>query len=104
MNQFTDNPKVCRHLKPILDYISASGGKITFSGQAWDKNCRLWVYFDVVINCEALKSRFKLDDCIKIHEHVGTHSGSERGLVCEFHHDGIMGVHPRFARSEKVVV
>jgi hypothetical protein len=34
------------------------------------------------------------DVVIQLHDHRGTHDGSERGIVCTMHNDAIMGPHP----------
>jgi tetratricopeptide (TPR) repeat protein len=85
--------QVCEHLRPVKDYIVANGGKITFAGQAWSNNCRLWVYFDVILDAAALKDRFALPDCVAVHEHRGKFDGAEQGLVCNAHQDAVMGPH-----------
>ena len=99
----SNETKICLHLKPVYDYVQAAGGGITYQGNAWSKNCRLWIYFDVVLDCSLLKSKLNLNDCIEIHEHIGTHDGQERGFVCKIHQDGIMGIHPKFATGEKTI-
>ncbi len=93
------SPVVCPHLIPVAEYLLAHGAKITYVGQAWSSNCRLWVYYDVVLDCEALIRRFELPPLVKMHEHKGAHEGSECGLYCEEHHDGLMGVHPEYAKG-----
>jgi hypothetical protein len=76
---------------------------VKYVGKAWSNNSRTWVYLDALLDCEQLQAKFKLEDCVKVHEHLGTHSGSERGLLCEIHSDGIMGVHPKSATNEKII-
>lgn len=88
--------EICDHLRSIEDHIKSKGFQETFRGKAWSGNCRTWVYFEVVLDCEALIKRFGFLECVKVHEHIGTHSGTEMGLVCEIHQDGIMGLHPKF--------
>jgi hypothetical protein len=92
-------PEVCEHLRPLLQYLVSQGGKITFAGQPWSHNCRMWVYFDAVLDCESLQQRFALPATVTLHDHRGTHDGAERGLVCEEHHDALMGIHPEYAAS-----
>ena len=89
--------KICEHLRQLEDHIKSKGFQETFRGKAWSDNCRTWVYFDVVLDCDALIKRFGFPDCVKEHEHIGTHIGTEIGLVCEIHQDGVMGIHPKFS-------
>lgn len=84
---------VCEHLTPVKEYILSQGAKVTFAGQAWSKNCRMWIYFDVFLDAPALIRRFQLPPCVTEHEHRGTHDGQEYGLVCEEHQDALMGYH-----------
>lgn len=85
---------ICDHLRPVVDHCRAAGGVVTFAGQAWSSNCHVWVYFDAVLDAEALRRRFELPACVHLHSHRGTHDGAEHGLVCDEHHDGVMGRHP----------
>ena len=84
-------PTVCDHLQPLLNHLLASGAKITFAGQAWSRNCRMWVYFDRILDLPALEKQFPLPPCVSRHSHRGTHEGSETGLVCHEHHDALIG-------------
>jgi hypothetical protein len=81
----------CEHLRPLEQAIIAAGIRETFRGQAWSNDCREWVYFDCVIDVDAVRRRFALDACVTEHSHHGTHDGEERGLVCKQCHDGVMG-------------
>ncbi|MDB5304672.1 MAG: hypothetical protein JWM97_2221 [Phycisphaerales bacterium] len=92
-------PVICEHLQPVLQYLLEQGGRITFSGQPWSRNCRMWVYFDAVLDCQALQKRFALPATVIPHDHRGTHDGAERGLVCSEHHDAVIGIHPEYAAS-----
>ena len=66
-------------------------------------NCRTWIYFDgVILDPPALKRRFNLPDCVEPHEYVDIKAGNEQGLICNVHHDGLMGPHPS-ARTLKIV-
>jgi hypothetical protein len=85
---------VCDHLRPVEDYLQSLGRKITSSGQPWTQNCRFWVYFDAVLDCEALKKKFALPDVVEIDGNDDPRSGRERGLVCTADHDAVMGFHP----------
>jgi len=85
---------VCDHLRPVEDRLRALGRKITSSGQPWTQNCRYWVYFDAVLDCEGLKKRFALPAVVEIDGNDDPRSGRERGLVCTADHDAVMGFHP----------
>lgn len=81
----------CPHLAPLEAALTASGARETFRGQAWSDNCREWVYFDVVLDVEALQKRFPFGPEIEIHENNDPRSGTERGFVCRNCNDGVMG-------------
>jgi hypothetical protein len=85
---------VCEHLLPVQQALMADGAKIQYCGQPWSSNCHIWVYFDRALNCEGLIIAHALPECVQIHDHRGTHDGSERGLVCTEHQDGLMGRYP----------
>ncbi|HWE95551.1 MAG TPA: hypothetical protein VG269_16420 [Tepidisphaeraceae bacterium] len=97
MEEQPQHPNICEHLRPLLQYLLNQGAKITFAGQAWAHDCRVWVYFDGVLECEALHKRLSLPATVIIHDHRGTHAGAERGLVCQEHHDALIGIHPDYA-------
>jgi hypothetical protein len=84
----------CEHLLPLETALAAAGFKETFRGAAWSQNCREWVYFDCILQRDVIRKAFELADCVKDHEHRGTHDGQESGFVCEMHHDAIVGHHP----------
>jgi hypothetical protein len=85
---------LCEHLAPAERYILGQGAKVVSCCRPWSENCHIWVYFDTMLDCEALIQGLGLDACVVIHDHRGTHEGSERGLVCSAHHDGLIGPHP----------
>ena len=96
---------VCEHLRPVETYIREQGGRVTYVGSPWSRNCRNWVYFEgVVLDGESLRRRFGLPDFIVVHAHLGTHDGHEQGLVCEQHHDALIGPHPQMASPGAKVV
>ncbi len=95
--------EVCEHLAPLERYILSTGEQEIFRGKAWSDKSRIWVYFDVVLNVDALRENLALADCVKVHEHVGTHNGTELGLVCEIHNDGIMGANPKFSLARREI-
>jgi hypothetical protein len=82
---------VCDHLRPLEDLLVSQGSTITFAGQAWSSNCRHWIYFDTVLDCEGLRARLGLPACVTVHENNDPRSGCERGFVCTQDHDAIMG-------------
>jgi hypothetical protein len=95
--------RVCEHLEPLRQYLLEQRAAIVSAGQAWSRNCRLWMYFDVVLDVEALRARFALPGFVVVHIHRGTHDGAEQGLVCNAHHDGLMGGHPEVATAARVI-
>jgi hypothetical protein len=95
---------ICEHLKPVEDYIRSLGIRVRAMGSYWSHNCRTWVFFEnAMLDAEALKTKFNLPDFVSGHTHLGTHDGSEHGLVCDRDHDALMGVHPDDAQTARVV-
>jgi len=89
---------LCEHLAPVAASLRRSGANLMSLCRPWSKNCHLWAYFDKMLDCERLIAEFRLPPCVSIHDHRGTHDGSERGLVCDVHNDGVMGPHPTSLR------
>ncbi len=85
---------MCSHLKPLEEYLITQGANEIYRGQVWSKNCREWIYFDVVLDPKSLKERFHFDETITIHNYKDIKVGSELGLVCDICKDAIMGIHP----------
>ena len=49
------NPPLCEHLQPLLDEILSKGIKVGYSGMAWSKNCRTWIYLEnTLLDCDAI--------------------------------------------------
>jgi hypothetical protein len=95
---------LCEHLQPAEQYVRDHGGRVISSGRPWSANCHVWVYFDTILDCDGLIKGLGLAPCVQTHDHRGTHDGSERGIVCTVHHDGVMGPHPADAPvSAKIV-
>ena len=90
---------LCEHLRQAESYIRDKGGRVVSVGRPWSANCRTWVYFDTMLDPESLISGLHLDACVQVHDHRGTHDGSERGIVCTIHNDGVMGPHPEDASN-----
>ena len=86
---------ICEHLRSLEQELLAASVRETYRGQAWTDNCREFVYFDCLLDREALRERLRLPDCVKDSDHLGTHSGEEYGFTCSVCLDGIMGLHPR---------
>jgi hypothetical protein len=85
---------LCEHLAPAEQYLRGQGAKLITCCRPWSANCHIWAYFDALLDCERLIQTLSLNPCVNIHDHRGTHDGSERGLVCTVHHDGVIGLHP----------
>ncbi|MBA4020454.1 MAG: hypothetical protein C0483_25110 [Pirellula sp.] len=84
---------LCEHLVELERALLAAGIRETYRGQPWSSNCREWVYFACYLDLPALRQRFAFDECVRDHEHRGTHDGQEAGLVCFACCDAVMGVH-----------
>jgi len=91
----------CEHLIELETAIKAAGFEETYRGAAWSENCREWVYFDCILELDAIRRKFELAVCVHDHAHRGTHDGSEAGLVCDVHKDALMGHHPEASAGEK---
>jgi len=94
---------VCEHLRPLEDDLLAKKRAITFAGQPWSANCRHWIYFDAVLDCESLRKRLKLADCVAVHENDDPRSGREKGLVCHGCKDAVIGIHPGDAKGREAI-
>ena len=88
------NVPICEHLEPVRRYLLEQGAWITYAGTPWSRNCRTWFYVDRIIDPAALIAELNLPPCVTAHVHRGTHDGSEQGLVCSEHHDGVIGPLP----------
>lgn len=82
---------VCAHLAALENALLQSGARETARGQLWSKNCREWVYFDVVLDMPALRTRFAFAGCVQAHENLDPRSGTERGFECTACKDAVMG-------------
>jgi len=82
---------VCSHLAALEQALLAACRKEAYRGQPWSKNCREWVYFDVVFDLPALRERFAFPTCVEDSENLDPKSGQERGLYCARCHDAVMG-------------
>jgi hypothetical protein len=82
---------LCEHLKDVETDLIKAGIAETYRGTPWSKNCREWVYFDIVLDVDKMKEQYEFDSCVVIHENLDPKSGQERGLFCELCHDAIMG-------------
>jgi len=94
---------VCEHLRVLEDELVAGKRTMTSAGQAWSSNCRYWIYFDVLLDCDAIKRRLKLGNGITVHVNDDPRSGREQGLVCDACHDAIVGLHPLDGKGRAVI-
>ena len=83
---------VCEHLSELENALLTYGAEETYRGQAWSDNCREWVYFDVVLDIDALQSQFSFPKCVEVHENLDERSGTERGFYCVQCKDAVMGL------------
>jgi hypothetical protein len=90
---------LCEHLQAAEKYVRDQGGRVVSTGRPWSANCHIWVFFDTILDSDRLIQGLGLDPCVQVHDHRGTHDGSERGIVCSIHHDGLMGPHPSDASA-----
>lgn len=88
---------LCEHLQPAERLLREAGAKLSSLCRPWSDNCHLWAYYDAVLDCDRILQTVQLDPCVQIHDHRGTHDGSEYGLVCTVHRDALMGAHPQDA-------
>jgi hypothetical protein len=88
---------VCEHLSSLEKELIHKGVEETFRGKAWSHGTREWGYFNCTfVDLNKTIKRLKLNnDVVKIHSHLGTHSGQEHGLKCILCQDAIMGIHPK---------
>ncbi len=82
---------LCEHLIELENALKEAGFVETCRGQVWTRNCREWVYFDVVMDIDKIRQDFALAPCVHMHENLDPKSGTERGLVCDTCRDAIMG-------------
>ena len=89
----------CEHLKPVEEKLKSEDVSEIFRGKPWSNIKGIWVYFDCYLLPNKLIESLSLPQCVKKHEHLGTHDGSELGLVCEACDCGVMGLHPSARKS-----
>ena len=106
LNELYKDTGLCEHLQAAEKYVREQGCRVISTAQPWSANCHVWVYFDVLLDCDRLIKGLGLASCVRVHDHRGTHDGSECGIVCTIHNDGIMGPHPADASptTRKVTV
>jgi hypothetical protein len=83
---------VCAHLAALENELIAAGVRETARGQVWSQNCREWVYFDAVLELDALAARLAFDVCVEVHQNLDPRSGLESGFVCRRCNDAVMGL------------
>lgn len=89
--QASETQLLCDCLALLESELIARGAPETYRGQAWSDNCREWVYFDVVLDTDALAARFDFPASVTVHENTDPKSGLERGFYCNQHQDAVMG-------------
>lgn len=82
---------VCEHLAELEQRLLNAGAKETYRGTPWGKNCREWVYYDVILDVDALRTNLRLPDFVEVHENTDERSGLEKGFYCSLCHDAVMG-------------
>lgn len=85
---------LCEHLLEAEAHLRGLGAVETYRGQPWTDNCREWVYVDRVVDLAALRDAVGLADCVELHQNLDPRSGTEQGLFCTIHLDGLMGPLP----------
>jgi len=78
-------------LKRIAKYLSKNGSEITYYGKAWSNMETNWIYFDIVLNIDKLKTKFNWAENVVISENLDLKSGLERGLLDNETGEGLMG-------------
>lgn len=78
-------------LREVATYLVSQNVPITFYGRSWTKQTSDWLYFDTVLDLEALKKQFQWGDYIQIHENLDPKSGTERGIIDTQTGEGIIG-------------
>ena len=78
-------------LQAIAKQLLRQNHRITYFGKAWGKPKGNWVYFDTVLEVEALKNEFQVGEHIIIHENLDPRSGTERGFFDTNTEEGLMG-------------
>jgi hypothetical protein len=91
----SDELAVCVHLQAVEQALQGAGFRETYRGQPWTDQCRNWVYFDRIVPVEELLERQLYDpEIVTVHRNLDQRSGTEMGLYCSEHHDGLMGPLP----------
>ncbi len=94
---------MCEHLSSLDAELKQRGIRETFRGQPWSENCREWVYYDCLLDTNAIRKRLKLPECVSVHVNDDPRSGLEAGFVCDLCHDAVMGAHHDVAAGKPVV-
>ena len=95
---------MCEHLIKLEEYLDTKNIRETYRGRAWSKNCRIWIYYDCILDINSLKERFKFDECVRVHEYNDIKVGSERGFICIKCNDAIMGKRPVDDNKNSIIV
>ncbi len=94
---------MCEHLEKLDQDLKSKGIKETFRGQAWGDGTREWVYYDCLLDLEAVRKRYNFPSFVIIHINDDNKSGMEAGFYCELCTDGVMGHHPHFGKGKTLV-
>jgi hypothetical protein len=68
---------LCEHLQPVERLLHEAGANPFSLCRPWSDNCHLWAYYDAVLDCDHILQTVRLDACVRIHDHRGTHDGAE---------------------------
>ncbi len=94
---------MCEHLEKLAGYLRTRGIRETYRGQVWTENCREWIYFDCVLDIQALESKLGFDPCVRSFRNDDARSGREAGFYCELCKDAIVGFHPDDAEGKVLI-
>ena len=79
-----------KELRKLAKKLKKKGHRVTFVGKAWSKQTANWIYFDTVLDIEALQSKYSLGDHIEVHQNLDPRSGKERGFIDTQTGEGLM--------------
>ncbi|MBN1998586.1 hypothetical protein JW935_13590 [candidate division KSB1 bacterium] len=86
---------VCHHLYEFENHILELNVEETARGKLWTKMQGEWVYFRCYIDKESVMEKIRHSEFLQWSEHLGTHEGSEAGIICIKCQCGVMGLHPK---------
>jgi len=80
-----------KELQQIAKYLLNMHVEVGYYGKAWGNYHANWMYFEEVLDLEALRFKFSLGEHIKVHENLDNKSGLERGFIDTTTGEGLMG-------------